>query len=321
MLVHRGFSRISPEATALTVGNFDGVHRGHRALLARTLELARQDGLRASVITFEPHPREYFSAHRSARPARPAPARLSTLREKLERMAEENIEQVYVAHFNASFAALSAEDFVSDILLARLRVRRLVIGDDFCFGKEQRGNLALLHTMGEEHGFSVESVPSVRVGEQRVSSSAVRAALSGGNMDHAAKLLGHPYSIDGRVVHGQKMGRQLGFATANLKIKHEHPVLTGVFAVEVFGLSQNSPIYGVANLGFRPTLDPINAEKSVLRPLLEVHLFDFSDDIYGAHLSVRFCHKLRSEMKFSNLDALKAQIALDAQNARRFFKY
>jgi len=307
MLVYRGFSRTAPKATVLTIGNFDGVHQGHRALLARLKDTATQANLLPAVLTFEPHPREFFAPES-------APARLSTLREKLELMADEGVELAYVGRFNAQFAALSAEDFIDRILIDTLRVKHLIVGDDFNFGADRRGNFALLRESGKRHGFEVAAVGSVIVADERVSSSGVRSALAEGRLEHAAALLGRPYSIDGRVVHGKKIGRQLGFATANIRIKHAKPALTGVFAVEVGGLP-GGPHQGVANLGVRPSVNEL------LHPLLEVHLFDFSDDIYGRHLNVRFLHKLRSEARFPNLEALKAQIALDIVSARNYFKH
>ncbi len=306
MLVYRGFSQKAPDTTVLTIGNFDGVHLGHRALLARLKETAAREKLLSTVLTFEPHPREFFAPES-------APARLSTLREKLELIADEGVALAYVCHFNARFAALSAEEFIERILVDSLRVKHLTIGDDFCFGAGRRGNFAMLRQAGEHHGFQVEAMDSVTLEGERASSSAVRAALAAGDMDHAARLLGRTYSIDGRVVHGDKMGRHLGFATANIRIKHVKPPLMGVFAVEVHGLT-GGPHKGVANLGIRPSVN------KAPRPILEVHLFDFSTDIYGAHLNVRFLNKLRNEVHFPNFEALKAQIANDVETARNFFK-
>ena len=307
MLVYRGFSQAAPAPTVLTIGNFDGIHQGHRALLGRLKTIAARDHLLPAVLTFEPHPREYFSPES-------APARLSTLREKLELIADEGIAATWVCRFNARFAALSAEEFIERVLVDTLRVKHLIIGDDFCFGASRRGNFAMLCEAGQRAGFQVDTVGSVMLGDERVSSSGVRAALSEGRLEHAALLLGRPYSIDGRVVHGKKMGRQLGFPTANIRIKHAKPPLTGVFAVEVGGLP-GGPRQGVANLGIRPSVNELP------HPLLEVHLFDLSDDIYGTHLNVRFLHKLRSEARFPNLDALKRQIALDVESAKSYFKH
>ncbi len=307
MLVYRGFSHVSPGATVLTIGNFDGIHLGHRALLKRLTDAAKAENLLPTAITFEPHPREYFAPDS-------APARLSTLREKLEMIADEGVEAAYVGHFNARFAALSAEDFIERILVGCLRVKHLIICDDFRFGAGRRGDFAMLRQSGERFGFAVDAMGCVMLDAERASSSAVRDALAAGRMEHAARLLGRSYSIDGRVVHGEKMGRQLGFATANIRIKHDRPPLTGVFAVEVHGLP-DGPHRGVANLGIRPSAN------QVARTLLEVHLFDFARDIYGTHLKVRFVHKIRDEARFPNLEALKAQIMRDADAARKFFHH
>jgi len=305
MRVFRGFSRPVPGPTALAIGNFDGVHRGHAALLNRLVDAAHGAALPATILTFEPHPREFFA------PAS-APARLTTLREKLELLSDAGVAQVMVCRFNADFAALSAQQFVDGVLLNGLRTRHLIIGDDFRFGKGRAGDFAMLQAAGERSGFTVEAMGSVTLDGGRVSSSSVREALAVGDMEQAAALLGRPYVIDGSVRHGEKVGRQLGFATANIRIKHNPLPMSGVFAVEVSGID-GQLLPGVANLGIRPTVGGI-------RPILEVHLFDFDRDIYGAHLSVRFVHKLRNEQRFPNLDALKAQIALDAVAARAFFK-
>ncbi|ACV35826.1 bifunctional riboflavin kinase/FAD synthetase [Accumulibacter sp.] len=306
MLVYRGFAQTAPSATVLTIGNFDGVHLGHRALLARLTAAAAKAGLPAAVLTFEPHPREFFAPHSP-------PSRLSTLREKLELIADDGVDLAYVCHFNARFAAFAPEEFIERVLVGALRVRHLIVGDDFRFGARRAGNFALLREAGAHLGFQVEAMESVTLNGERASSSAVRDALQEGRLEHAARLLGRPYSIDGRVVHGDKIGRQLGFATANIRIKHERPPLQGVFAVEVKGLP-GGPHRGAANLGYRPSAN------QVVRPLLEVHLFDFSADIYGAHLNVRFLHKLRDEVKFPDFNALKAQIASDVEAAKAYFQ-
>lgn len=305
MRVFRGHSRPVPAPVVLAIGNFDGVHLGHAALLRRLAEIASQDGLAPTVLTFEPHPREFFA------PAS-APARLTTLREKLELLAEYGASQAMICPFNAAFAALSADEFIEQVLVRGCQVRHLIIGDDFRFGCGRSGDFALLQAAGLRHGFTVEAMGSVTIDGERVSSSAVRESLAAGNMERAARLLGRPYIIDGQVSHGDKIGRQLGFATANIRIRHNPLPMTGVFAVEVGGLGER-PLPGVANLGIRPTVGGT-------RPLLEVHLFDFDRDIYGAHISVRFVHKLRDEQRFPNFDALKAQIAADAAAARAFFK-
>ena len=305
MRVFRGHLRPVPAPVALAIGNFDGVHLGHAALLRRLAEVAGQSRLAPTVLTFEPHPREFFAPES-------APARLTTLREKLELLAECGATQAMICPFNAGFAALSADEFIEQVLVRGCQVRHLIIGDDFRFGRGRSGDFALLQAAGESFGFAVEAMGSVRGDGERVSSSAVRQALAAGDMERAALLLGRPYIIDGQVSHGDKVGRQLGFATANIRIRHNPLPMTGVFAVEVRGLGEQ-PLPGVANLGIRPTVGGT-------RPLLEVHLFDFDRDIYGAHISVRFVHKLRDEQRFPNFDVLKAQIAADAVAARAFFK-
>jgi riboflavin kinase/FMN adenylyltransferase len=307
MLVFRGFSRSAPRTTVLTIGNFDGSHLGHRALLERLRGVAGRAGLLPAVLTIEPHPREFFSP-------REAPVRLSTLREKLETFAEEGIALSFVGRFDARFAALPAREFVERILVGALRAGYLIVGDDFRFGAGREGDFAALCAAGGRHAFRVKRMESVTLDGERVSSSAVRAALAAGEMERAARLLGRPYALDGRVVHGDRLGRGLGFATANIRIKHDRPPLSGVFAVEVRGLD-GGPRRGVANLGIRPSAKP------VARPLLEVHLFDFCADIYGAHLNVRFNHKLRSERRFPSIEALQAQIARDVESAREYFKH
>ena len=216
-----------------------------------------------------------------------------------------------ICHLNSAFSSLSAYAFIEQVLVRGLQVRHLVIGDDFRFGKGRAGDFSLLQAAGQQFGFGVEAMGSVTVDGERVSSSGVRAALAAGDMAHAARLLGRPYIIDGKVTRGQQLGRQWGFPTANIRIKHNPLPMSGVFAVEVDGLG-DKPLPGVANLGIRPTVGGT-------RPLLEVHLFDFDRDIYGAHISVRFVHKMRNEERFPNFDALKAQIAVDAAAARAFF--
>jgi riboflavin kinase / FMN adenylyltransferase len=307
MLVLRGFHCPAPSSTVLTVGNFDGVHRGHRALLDQLVLRAHALGLPPAVLTFEPHPREFFDTKN-------APTRLATLREKLELLADCGIDIVMVTRFNAAFACLSADAFVEQVIVAALRTRHLMIGDDFRYGAKRAGGFHHLQQKGEQFGFRVEAMHSVLLDGERVSSSGVRAALAAGNMDEAARLLGRPYAFDGRVVHGDKRGRQLGFPTANLRVKHNPLPMRGVFCVEVRrqGVASEEMLHGVANLGVRPTVEGT-------RPLLEIHLFDFAGDLYGAHLNVRFIRKIRDEMKFSGLDALRAQIARDAATARAHF--
>ena len=292
-------------STVLTIGNFDGLHRGHRALLDRLTAHARSVALPAAVLTFEPHPREYFAPEQ-------APARLTSLREKLNLLESCGIDQVYVCRFNARLAALSAESFIQDMLVRGLSVRHLIIGDDFRFGKGRRGDFAMLRQAGLEHRFGVEAMHTIDWQGERVSSSAVREALEAGDIEHAARLLGRPYRIAGRVEHGEKVGRQLGFPTANVQLKRKRVPLAGIFAVTVSGVAEQ-PQPGAASLGVRPTLG------DALKPMLEVHLLDFEGSIYGAHVTVNFLHKLRDEAKYDSLDALKAQIAKDVDATRSYF--
>lgn len=304
MQVFRGIPEHGAVPSVLTIGNFDGVHRGHQALLAMLVAKARAAGLPAVVLTFEPHPREYFS------PAN-APARLASLREKLLLLSACEVDRVHVCRFNARLAALSADAFIDRLLVSGLGLKHLIVGDDFRFGTGRQGDFAKLEAAGVERGFSVEAMPTLAADDLRVSSSAVREALAAGRLDHAAQLLGRPYSIAGRVISGRRLGRTIGYPTANVQLKHRKPALSGVFAVSVEGLGR--PLTGMANLGVRPTL------AQGLQPSLEVHLFDWSADCYGAHLRVHFVHKLRDEQRFSSLDQLKAQIALDAEHARAWF--
>lgn len=306
MQVFRGVPERATTSTVLTIGNFDGVHRGHRALLAELTAKARALALPATVLTFEPHPREFFAPET-------APARLSSLREKLELLADCGVERVHVCRFDQKLAALTAAQFIERILVQGLSLRYLVIGDDFRFGQGRGGDFALLQQAGVAHRFVVEAMPTVDLDGLRVSSSAVREALAAGDIELAESLLGRAYVIAGRIMHGNGIGRTLGFPTANIHIKHARLPLAGVFAVTVSGLAA-SPLPGAASLGVRPTLG------DGLKPVLEVHLLDFSRDIYGAHVTVNFLHKLRAEEKYDSLAALKAQIACDVASVRRYFE-
>ena len=305
MQVFRGIPERAAHPTVLTIGNFDGVHRGHQTLLAQLTRKARELGVPAAVLTFEPHPREYFApAH--------APARLASLREKLMLLAANSVEAVHVLRFDAHFASYSAERFVTDVLTRGLGVRHIIIGDDFRFGAGRRGDFAFLQEQAALLGFSVEAMDTIALGDERISSSAVRAALAEGNLLLAAHYLGRPYSIAGRISSGQRLGRQLGFPTANMLMKRRRPPLSGVFAVCVEGLA-NTLLPAVANIGLRPTVG------GTPRPILETHVFDWSGDCYGAHLRIHFMHKLREEMRFDSVAALSCQIGKDIQNARDWF--
>jgi riboflavin kinase / FMN adenylyltransferase len=290
---------------ALTIGNFDGVHRGHQAMLGRLREAARERGLPPCAMTFEPHPREFFSPDQ-------APTRLTSLREKLERLAVEGMERTYVCRFDYGLAQIAADDFVERILVRGLGVRYLLVGDDFRFGARRSGDITLLQQQAARYGYTVDAMSSVLLGGERVSSTAVRKALAAGDLAHAARLLGRPYSVSGRVVRGDRLGRKLGFPTANVQMKHNRPPLMGIFAVEVSGLGE-TPVRGVASLGVRPTV------KQQGEPVLEVFLFDFAADIYGRQLRVDFLHKLRDEEKYVDLAALTRQIQMDVDNTRTWF--
>ncbi|TRZ98185.1 MAG: bifunctional riboflavin kinase/FAD synthetase [Rhodocyclaceae bacterium] len=305
MLVFRGVPERSTTPTVLTIGNFDGVHLGHRALLADLKARARDLALPATVLTFEPHPRELFAPDQ-------APARLASLRDKVELLAECGVDRVHVCRFDRKLAALTAGQFVERILVRGLSVRHLIVGDDFRFGKGRSGDFTLLQQMGQQHRFGVEAMQTVDFGGLRVSSSAVRDALAAGNIEHAEELLGRAFVIAGRVMDGRKIGRTIGFPTANIQVKRQRLPLSGVFAVTVSGIAAQ-PLPGAANIGVRPTVD------AGMKPVLEVHVLDFDRDIYGTHVDVNFLHKLRDEAKFDSLDALKAQIARDVVAVRAFF--
>jgi riboflavin kinase/FMN adenylyltransferase len=300
MLVTHGALQPVRSRCALTIGNFDGVHRGHRALVERVVAKARELGLASCVLTFEPHPREYLS------PAQ-APARLTRLRDKLELLAAIGVQRVHVMGFDARLASLPAERFVEQALVGALGVRWLAIGRDFRFGARRGGDFELLSTLGREHGFVVEAMPDVLYEGERVSSSAVRAALATGDFARAERLLGHRYFISGRVAHGAKLGRDLGFPTANIVLRRAPP-LSGIYVVEVDGFGP-----GVASVGRRPTVNPVAV------PLLEVHLLERDEALYGVRLRVTFLKKLRDEAKFEGLAPLREAISRDAREAREFF--
>lgn len=299
---------------ALTIGNFDGMHIGHQAVIGRLRDGARARGLPVCVLTFEPHPREYFASRAAAagRPDATAPTRISTLRDKLDALAACGVDRVCIARFDASLAALPAERFVDEILVRALQTRYLLIGDDFRFGTRRTGDFELLRRAAASSGFELERLDTIERSGSRVSSSAVRAALAAGDFAHATMLLGRPYSICGRVMHGRKLGRSIGFPTLNLRIPFERPAVDGVFVVRVHGL-RDAPLEGVASLGTRPAVERDG------RLLLEVHLFDFDEPIYGRLVRVEFAARLREERRFESLDALTGQIARDAQAARDWF--
>ena len=286
-----------------TIGNFDGVHRGHLALLETLRAAAAPLGLPTVVMTFEPQPREYFQG-------REVPARLTRLREKLVLLERAGVDRVLLLPFNERLAALGAEDVVRDLLVDGLGVRHLLVGDDFRFGRGREGDVQMLRAAGEQHGFEVGDLDTQLLGDERISSTRIRDALGRGELELAERLLGHRYFIMGRVVYGRQLGRQLGTPTVNIPLKRYRAALEGVFAVEVEGLGGVRP--GVANIGIRPTVDG-------REPLLEVHLLDYSGDAYGELLTVTFRERIRAEQKFESVDALREQIGRDVEQARVFF--
>jgi riboflavin kinase/FMN adenylyltransferase len=324
MHVFRGFHHpgIAP-ACALTIGNFDGVHRGHQAMLALLKSEASHRGLPSCVMTFEPHPRDYFAA-KLGKPEL-APARIATLRDKLSELERCGIDQAVVLRFDERLASLSAQDFIQTVLRQGLNARYILVGDDFRFGAKRQGDYATLDAAGRQQGFDVARMMSYEVHGSRVSSSAVREALAAGDMAATARLLGRPYAISGHVVHGQKLGRSLGesspgaldgFRTLNLRFAHDKPAAHGIFAVRTHGLSEQ-PLDGVASLGVRPTVEDAG------RVLLEVHCLDWpaelgSNGAYGKLVRVELLHKLRDEARYDGLPALTAAIRQDVADARAF---
>jgi riboflavin kinase/FMN adenylyltransferase len=296
MVVTHGSLQRARGRCALTIGNFDGVHRGHRALIDRVTAKAREAQLTSCVLTFEPHPREFFAGDA-------APARISRLRDKLELMEAAGIGHVHVARFDARFATLTAERFIEQVLIRDLDTRWLIVGRDFRFGAGRKGDFSTL----QNRGFTLEAMRDVQFEGKRVSSSAVRSALERGDLRGAERLLGHPYTISGRVAHGAKLGKSLGFPTANIVLRRPPPI-SGIFVVEVDRYG-----HGVASVGRRPTVNPVAI------PLLEVHFLDRNENLYGEHLRVRFLQKLREEEKYDGLPALQAAMARDAEQARRYF--
>ena len=320
MQVFRGFRHpgVAP-ACALTIGNFDGVHRGHQAMLALLQTEARHRGLPSCVLTFEPHPRDYFAA--VTKKPDLAPARIGTLRDKLTELAACGVDQTIVLPFDGRLASQSPEAFIQNVLIDGLGARYVLVGDDFRFGAKRAGDYAMLDAAGEAHGFDVARMNSYEVHGLRVSSSAVREALAQGRMDRVAGLLGRPYSVSGHVVHGRKLGRDLGFRTLNLRFSHWKPAAGGIFAVQVHGLAEK-PIPGVANLGIRPSLDPTDANGG--RVLLETHCLEWPaalgpEGAYGKIIRVELLHKLHDELKYDSLESLKTGIAKDCDEARAFF--
>lgn len=305
MKILRGLYSPDTQPVALTIGNFDGVHLGHQALLDELRAAAQARGLPAAVVIFEPHPREFFAPQQ-------APTRLTSLREKLEQFDSMGIDRVHVCRFNARFAQMSAAEFIH-ALHEKLSARFVLIGDDFRFGSGRAGDFALMEKIGLQHNFVVQAVHSVLHNGVRISSTAVRAALAEGNMRVAQSYLGRPYSISGRVEHGDGLGKKLGFPTANIQLKHNRPPLSGIFVVQAHAEGMGV-LQGVASLGVRPTV------RQDGKAVLEVHLFEFAQQIYNRHMRLDFLHKLRDEEKYPDVETLTRQIALDVENAKQWFK-
>lgn len=306
MRVTHGLSAAAAVPAALTIGNFDGVHLGHQAMLAELKRASTRLGVPACVLTFEPHPREFFAPDK-------APSRLTSLREKLELLAQYGVDRVHVCRFNYTFAQTSAEDFIERMIARGLGARWLLVGNDFRFGARRAGSIVKLKVAAPRLGFEVAALPAVTLDGERVSSTALRAALAAGNLERAERLLGRTYSISGRVVAGDGLGRKFGFPTANVQMKRNRPPLAGIFAARLHGAGRE-PLRGVASLGVRPTV------KEQGSPVLEVHVLDYEGDLYRRHVRVEFLRKLRDEEKYADLATLTRQIALDARNARAYFE-
>lgn len=317
-----GETGVSNTKCVATIGNFDGVHLGHQAIIQQVILEAKKRLLPALIIIFEPQPMEFFKGDQ-------APARLMRFREKFQTLSAYDLDYVFCLKFDAELSQLSAKEFVQNVLVSHLNVEHLVIGDDFRFGGDRQGDYKLLCSLSKELGFTVENTQTILAKEscdfdaeecpleeddftQRASSTFIRELLCLGEFTKVEQLLGRPYSVCGRVAHGQKLGRQLGFPTANINLKRVSSPLSGVYAVSLFLRSENKMISGVANVGCKPTVGQF-------KPSLEVHLFDFNKDIYGEFVEVQFHHKLRDEQKFSGVEQLKKQIELDSQAARVFF--
>ena len=303
----RGRHNLKPQhrGCVATIGNFDGVHLGHRAVIGQLAEKAEALGLPTQVILFEPQPQEFFQPQAAI-------PRLTRLREKLLALRRYSVDRVLCLNFDATFADMEPEEFIQSILVDGLDVRYLVVGDDFRFGRQRRGDFAMLAAAGQRSGFQVVNMHTVSIDGERVSSTRIRAALAAGDLGLAEKLLGRLYRMCGRVAHGDKLGRTIGVPTANIHLHRKVTPIRGIFAVEVFGL-KTEPLAGAANIGTRPTVGGT-------RTLLEVHLLDFNQDIYGADVQVNFLHKFRDEKKFSSLEELRRWIEKDVSDVRDFFK-
>ena len=312
MKVFRGLPNTAARAPcALAIGNFDGVHLGHKHLLAQVRAAAERLNIASAVMTFQPHPREYFA--KLCGDLSRVPPTIANLRDKLLAFKRAGIDRVVIEHFNAHFAALNAQQFIEDILVHGLQVKWLIVGEDFCFGAGRSGCVDALRAAGKEHGFEVEVVSDVLHESDRISSSLVRAALIASDFKRAADMIGASYAISGRVIHGRKLGRELGFPTMNLRMAQEYPVLQGIFVTRVHGLSEQA-LNAVSCIGSRPTVDDSG------RRLLETHILDFSGNCYGKLVQIEFLKKLRDNQKFDGLPALTEAIRRDVEQTRAFFQ-
>jgi riboflavin kinase/FMN adenylyltransferase len=305
-LIRGLYNLTSPlRASAVTIGNFDGVHRGHQLVISQLRRVAQTNSLPTVVIIFEPQPIEFFAPGK-------APKRLARFREKIAYLKAQQIDYLLCLRFDAELAALGAEDFVQRILIDSLNTRHLVIGDDFHFGRNRQGNFSFLQQNCRRFGFQVDETETLIHDGQRVSSTRVRECIQGDDFDGAAELLGRPYSLSGRVAHGQKLGRELGYPTINIKMGDKTLIVKGIFAVQVKGID-NHPLRGVASIGTRPTVNGVDT-------ILEVYILDFDRDVYGYRVVVEFLHKIRDEEKFDSLEELTAHIAQDTAKAKAFFE-
>ena len=307
MKLIRGLNNLTPalSASAVTIGNFDGVHLGHQLVISQLKRVASAASLPTVVIIFEPQPIEFFAPDR-------APRRLARFREKIAYLKEQQIDYLLCLRFDAELAAQSAEEFTRSILVDGLNTKHLVIGDDFHFGKNRQGNFQYLQENGERFGFVVDETETLLIDGERVSSTRIRESIQRDDFEKAAKLLGRPYSLSGRVAHGKKLGRTLGYPTINIKMGDKTLIVKGIFAVSVKGID-NRVLQGVASIGTRPTVNGVDT-------ILEVYILDFNQDVYGYSVEVEFLHKIRNEEKFDSLEELTAHIAQDTEKAKAFFK-
>jgi len=307
MKLIRGKYNLKPEhqGCVATIGNFDGVHRGHQQVIANLRVASQRLGLPSTVISFEPLPREFFAPEQS-------PPRLTRFREKFTALADQQVDQFLCMRFSQRLACQDPQEFIQQILVDGLGVKYLVVGDDFRFGKDRAGDFAMLKAAGEQHGFEVVDTQTVVSENTRISSTGIREALTAGDMPQAAELLGRGYTMAGRVAHGEKRGREMGYPTANIAIHRKETPVSGIFVTRMFGLVEG-PVDGVSSLGVRPTFEGDG------KAVLEVHLFDFKRMIYGQNVVVEFLHKIRDEEKFDNMEALIEKIHEDADLAREWF--